>query len=364
MPKYGHDAKLKPWTNPNAMNPRNGKIAHLPRSIRDLLNKRLDRSQPASQILPWLNGSEEVQEIIKEEFDRVPISEQNLSQWRQGGFQKWLVRRELCLEAGDVTELAEGMQEETGQGILADDVAVVLAARFGTLLAKWDGEVDAKFEAKSRALNRICRSVVQLQHGMHRARRESLEFARLSEEQQKAEKEEMKRRLLQPFKDMMMVPLLAPAYGGGKLGRKIAAYILAVQRGNLDAKLDILPTDTREEDPPRESKPIKPPRKPKVVKRAKNHPPAAKSKPLAHNKMAPVPQSKSHQPHPDELKATQSDFALPEPAVHAVHRVHEVPASIPIGPIHPFLPPSQVGREPRPGIATDRGHALFLNHGK
>jgi hypothetical protein len=77
------------------MNLRNGKIAHLPRSIRDLLNERLDRSQPASQILPWLNALEEVQETIKDDFDGAPISEQNLSQWRQGGFQEWLVRRDL-----------------------------------------------------------------------------------------------------------------------------------------------------------------------------------------------------------------------------------------------------------------------------
>ncbi len=299
------------------MNPRNGKIAHLPRSIRDELNQRLERSQPASLILPWLNGLEEVQEIIKEEFDGVPISEQNLSQWRQGGFQEWLVLRELCQEAGDVSELAEAMQEETGQGVLADDVAVVLAARFGTLIAKWDGEVDAKFEAKSRVLNRLCRSVVQLQHGMHRARRESLECVRLSEEQQKAEKEEMKQRLVQPFKDMMLVPSLAPAYGGGKLGRKIAAYVLAVQGGNLDAKLEILPTDTCEEDPPGKPKPVK------AVKKAKKTTPA-KSKSLAHKTMKPAHQPQSSQPHSDELKANQSDFMQPEPTVHP---------SVPISPI-------------------------------
>ncbi|MGP8198407.1 MAG: hypothetical protein ACLQU4_02765 [Limisphaerales bacterium] len=311
------------------MNPRNGKIAHLPRSIRDELNQRLERSQPASQILPWLNGLEEVQEIIKEEFDGVPISEQNLSQWRQGGFQEWLVLRELCQEAGDVTDLAEAMQEETGQGVLADDVAVVLAARFGTLIAKWDGEVDAKFEAKSRVLNRLCRSVVQLQHGMHRARRESFEYTRQWEEQQKAEKEEMKQRLVQPFKDMMLVPSLAPAYGGGKLGRKIAAYVLAVQGGNLEAKLDISPADTFDEEP------VKPPQKPRLVKKARKHTPAAKSKPLAHKKMKPAHQPQSSHPHSDELKANQSDFTQPEPTVHAVHEVHP---SVPVGPIRPVPP--------------------------
>ena len=271
------------------MNLRNGKIAHLPRSIRDLLNERLDRSQPASQILPWLNALEEVREIITEEFEGTPISEQNLSQWRQGGFQEWLVRRELCLEAGDVTELAEGMQEETGQGVLADDVAVVLAARFGTLIAKWDGEVDTKFEAKSRVLNRLCRSVVQLQHGMHRARRESFEYARQWEEQEKAETKEMRQKIVQPIMDAAQVPTLAYAYGGGKLGRKIAAYVLAVQRGDGKAKLDISPTDTFGEEP------VKAPRNQETAS-------ATKLKPLAHKKMKCARQSKPAPPNSDNSK--------------------------------------------------------------
>ena len=60
--------------------------------------------------------------------------------------------------------------------VLADDVAQVLAARFGSLIANWNGEVDEKFEAKSRVLNRLCRSVVQLQRGMHRSKQEDFEL--------------------------------------------------------------------------------------------------------------------------------------------------------------------------------------------
>ena len=330
------------------MNTRNGKIAHLPRSIRDSLNERLDRSQPAYQILPWLNGFEEVQEIIKEDFDSVLISEQNLSQWRQGGFQEWLVRRELCLEAGDVTELAEGMQEETGQGVLADAVAVVLAARFGTLLAKWDGEVDANFEAKSRALNQICRSVGQLQHGMHRARREAFEYTRQWEQQQKTEKEEMRQQVVQPFMDAAKVPSLASAYGGGKLGRKIAAYVLAVKRGDTDAKLDISPADTFDDEQ------VKPPRKTRVAKKPRKHTPATKSKPLTHKKMARAPgQSPATPPptnskrlkvilcrqNPPSMLPTQSmKSILPSPSVPSVQFLPSPDRQHP-RPKHPSPPP-------------------------
>ena len=67
-------------------------------------------------------------------------------------------------------------------GVLADAAATVLAARFGSLIANWDGEVDEKFEARTRVLNGLCRSVVQLQRGMHQASRESHRSGRSREE--------------------------------------------------------------------------------------------------------------------------------------------------------------------------------------
>ena len=39
--------------------------------------------------------SSEVQESLKAKFDGVPVSKQNLSEWRQGGFREWQIRREL-----------------------------------------------------------------------------------------------------------------------------------------------------------------------------------------------------------------------------------------------------------------------------
>jgi hypothetical protein len=48
---------------------------------------------------------------------------------------------------------------------LTQDAATVLAARFGVLLARWNGEVDGKIEGEVRLLNSLCRSIVQLQRG-------------------------------------------------------------------------------------------------------------------------------------------------------------------------------------------------------
>ncbi|HEX4119428.1 MAG TPA: hypothetical protein VH619_02275, partial [Verrucomicrobiae bacterium] len=72
-----------------------GKIAALDGDIRKELNVRLEDGQQAPEILPWLNGLHEVQEILKHGFKGVPISPQNLSAWRRGGFLFWLWQAEL-----------------------------------------------------------------------------------------------------------------------------------------------------------------------------------------------------------------------------------------------------------------------------
>jgi hypothetical protein len=70
---------------------RRGKIARLPRSVRDQLNLRLDDGWDAGQILPWLNDLPEVREVLARHFNGASISPQNLSAWRQGGFNEWLL---------------------------------------------------------------------------------------------------------------------------------------------------------------------------------------------------------------------------------------------------------------------------------
>jgi hypothetical protein len=225
------------------MRTRNGKIARLPYSIRERLNERLERSEPSPKLLAWLNALPAVQEVIKDDFDGEPVSRQNLSQWCQGGFLEWQTRRDFCEDARDMAHCANELDEEV-DGELADSAATLLAARFGSLIVNWNGEVNAQFEARTRVLNRLCRSVVQLQRGTHQAARENLEVESIIEEKEKAGKKEMQKLLVGRWFDTLREPVMARMFGGGTVGRKIAEYILAVKRGNLEADLDILPTDT------------------------------------------------------------------------------------------------------------------------
>jgi hypothetical protein len=163
------DKRIKNIPTHHCMNARNGKIARLPRPIRDQLNERLDRSERGPQLLDWLNALPEVKAVLRDNFAGAPINKPNLTAWRQGGFQEWLVRRDMCRETRDVPQWADEWGGEFSPAALANDAATILAARLGVLVCKWDGEVDAKFKGKARILNGLCGSIVRLQREMHQA---------------------------------------------------------------------------------------------------------------------------------------------------------------------------------------------------
>jgi len=114
------NAKFNPTQNAN-MKTRNGKIARLPPSlqrkvlvagkergkleIREQLNTRLADGEPgeplgigaggksrkeASRLVEWLNSNPDVMKVMAEQFEGRPITDNNLSEWRAGGFEEWL----------------------------------------------------------------------------------------------------------------------------------------------------------------------------------------------------------------------------------------------------------------------------------
>lgn len=72
---------------------RRGKIARLPYSIREEINRRLRNGHLASEIATWLNSLNAVRTIMAAQFGGTTISENNLSVWRLGGYQDWLRQR-------------------------------------------------------------------------------------------------------------------------------------------------------------------------------------------------------------------------------------------------------------------------------
>ncbi len=143
---------------------RTGKIARLPRTLRNQLNQRLHNGEPGVELIKWLNSLPEVQAILAEHFAGVPISPQNLSEWNNGGFLDWLATQEL-LE--DAREFAADTAELPGftDGHLADCLSHAITARYGVLLSRMplDGEISPHILARLEILHRINRHVVQIQ---------------------------------------------------------------------------------------------------------------------------------------------------------------------------------------------------------
>ena len=111
---------------------RNGKIARLSRAVREDLNQRLDDGVPGKQLVAWLNGRTEVQAVLARDFEGKAITEQNLSEWKQGGFLDWQ-RHQVALEGVRVArEEALELQEEAGPEPLSD----VLGASVTLLLSR------------------------------------------------------------------------------------------------------------------------------------------------------------------------------------------------------------------------------------
>jgi len=113
---------------------RTGKIARLPRHLRESLNIQLADGKPAKQILAWLNELDTVKNLMEIEFNSRPISEQNLSEWKNGGYQDWLRHQEAMdwmqarrEEAGELTEDGDALP-------LSEEIAPMVALALGKLL--------------------------------------------------------------------------------------------------------------------------------------------------------------------------------------------------------------------------------------
>jgi hypothetical protein len=60
-----------------------GKIGRLSKFIRNELGRRIEDGEPGKELVKWLNEQKRVQEMLKEQFGGRPITEQNLSEWKQ-----------------------------------------------------------------------------------------------------------------------------------------------------------------------------------------------------------------------------------------------------------------------------------------
>ena len=165
---------------------RNGKIARLSREIRDELNTRLAEGEPGGPLLEWLNGLPAVKAVVERSFGNNPITKQNLSEWRAGGFVEWEARQEMLAQAREMAADAKEFNKATA-GKLTDHLATSLAARYASLLSSWNGEADEPFRQKLRVLRSMCQDIAELRKGDHSGGWLKLEQDRVEREEEATE---------------------------------------------------------------------------------------------------------------------------------------------------------------------------------
>jgi len=165
---------------------RNGKIARLPRAVREELNRRLHDGELGTHLVAWLNGHPEVIRVLATSFGGRPVSEQNLSEWKAGGYQDWLAEQEALAQTRELTAEAHEMAEASG-GQLSEHLTTVLTARYAGAVAHWNGEVTPEFRRKLLALRSLCNDVVDLRRAQHNDERMDFEKERLQLTREKIE---------------------------------------------------------------------------------------------------------------------------------------------------------------------------------
>ena len=211
---------------------RKGKIARLPLALRTELNQRLANNEDGAKLLNWLNAIPGVPAMLARDFAGEPISKQNLYEWRQGGYLEWETQQEMFDEARGHAANA-GPIDATTNHDLAEQMAAVIAGKFASLLAGWDGTEDKAFDSKLRVLTKFNQNLAILRRTNHSAARLKIEQAPFEREEQRlvaeaAREEERSEVRRQVFEQM--------------LARNRAADQLAAETSAAAANPEILPT--------------------------------------------------------------------------------------------------------------------------
>jgi hypothetical protein len=164
-----------------------GFCVKVPKAIRDELNRRLQNGERARSLVAWLNSHPDVQPVIAAEFGGKPVREQNLSEWRNGGYQQFLQQQEV-LEMARQLSADAGELQPPGAPPLTDHIGVWLTARYLLAIRK-QAEKNSDGEPDLQALREFCQDFVALQRGNNSAERLKIEQARVEREREKIEEE-------------------------------------------------------------------------------------------------------------------------------------------------------------------------------
>ena len=162
------------------MTTRKSKIARLPYNIRELLNHQIMDNVPTKDILSWLNTDPIVRHYMEGLFQNRYITEQNLSEWRQGAYMEWLDHRS-CIE--DVRDLSEDAVRAALTDISGEHLLLALTAKFASMIKKMDKTPEIAFNRRVIIMEDLIKMALSLRRSEQRdealrLKREQLEILR------------------------------------------------------------------------------------------------------------------------------------------------------------------------------------------
>jgi hypothetical protein len=171
---------------------RDARIARLPESIREQVNRRLEKGEPGQQIADWLNTVAEVTALMAAEFDGQPVTEANVVSWELGAYRHWEEQQEALEAAVQLGENAAEIAQAAG-GQLADHLALWLTARIAVALRKTPCAGDDA-AGQLQGLRQLVGDLVALRKGDQSAQWLRIEREKLDSELRKFEEEEAARK--------------------------------------------------------------------------------------------------------------------------------------------------------------------------
>ena len=199
------------------MKTRNGKIARLPKVIREQLNHRLENGWQGKKLVDWVNALPEVKEVLREEFHGRAISEQNLSQWRDGGYADWLRHQDTQGQIRWLVERSDDVDAAEGNEYLCERVARVAAAELAEQMHQLNDVANPK--ERWERFREVCLELWRLRNGTHFGRRVDLgwdqwqravdqeeEALELERQQKQAERKGSQEEYLEKIMDLLHRP--------------------------------------------------------------------------------------------------------------------------------------------------------------
>ncbi|MCE9608936.1 MAG: hypothetical protein K8R23_01785 [Chthoniobacter sp.] len=127
-------------------------------------------------LVEWLNALPDVQAVLRAQFGGRTLTEQNLSVWKQGGFEDWQRHEEARAWAGLLTKESDDLEREAGKMRLADRAAVPVVVALGQLLQQATTSGDPTEQRKT--VLGVAQQLEQVRRGNHEAERVRLEAER------------------------------------------------------------------------------------------------------------------------------------------------------------------------------------------